>query len=214
MSGTSVVPYQAKKKLDSRPAIDAYNEIIPPIDYSFCRIERISDANDEEPRPSVSPRGKGHKPVQEEGGKSSGRCLKLNNNNITNLECLMQFAEIKFKDWKSLAWIDLSHNELSKLGPELTEFENLQILYLHGNQIMDPAQIDQLVPLKHLRKLTLHGNPVENAKGYRFLVLSKLPQLQSLDFSCVTKADRKTTATWDKMNSWGAKKKKKVEEDE
>jgi len=45
-------------------------------------------------------------------------------------------------------------------------------------------------------------------------VLSKLPQLQSLDFSCITKADKKTSNTWDKMNSFGTKKKKKVEEDE
>lgn len=38
----SVVPYQPKKKSDTRSAIDAYNEIIPPMDYSFCRIENIA----------------------------------------------------------------------------------------------------------------------------------------------------------------------------
>ena len=36
----SVVPYQAKKK-STRPAVDAYNIIQPPEDYSFCRIEKI-----------------------------------------------------------------------------------------------------------------------------------------------------------------------------
>jgi len=51
-------------------------------------------------------------------------------------------------------------------------------------------------------------------QGYRWLVLAKLPQLHSLDFSIVTKADRMTTGTWDKMNSWGIKKKKKIEEDD
>lgn len=52
---------------------------------------------------------------------------------------------------------------------ELTEFTGLQILYLHGNQIQDPAQIDQLVTIKTLRKLTLHGNPVENVKVSLFV---------------------------------------------
>lgn len=214
MSGTSVVPYQAKRKPDMKSAIDAHNEIIPPMDYSFCRIENIADANDEDPRPPISPRGKCKQPAYVEGGKSTGRCLKLNNNSITNLENLIEFAKVKFVNWQDIAWIDLSHNELTKIGPELTEFVNLQILYLHGNQIQDPAQIDQLIPLKSLRKLTLHGNPIENTKGYRWLILNKLPQLQALDFNSVTKAERKTTATWDKMNSWGLKKKKKIEEDE
>ncbi|WAQ99405.1 LRC51-like protein [Mya arenaria] len=215
MSGTSLVPYQPKKKTDTRSAIDAFNEIIPPMDYSFCRIENIKDAEDEEPRPSPSPRGKhGKTPRPEEGSKTKSKCLKMNNNSITNLESLLEFAKVKFTRWEDIAWIDLSHNELTTIGPEFTEFQGLQILYLHGNQIADPGLIDQLVPIRTLRKLTLHGNPMENVKGYRWLVLSKLPQLQSLDFSCITKADRMTTGTWDKMNCWGMKKKKKVEEDE
>ncbi|KAH3843768.1 hypothetical protein DPMN_117299 [Dreissena polymorpha] len=51
-------------------------------------------------------------------------------------------------------------------------------------------------------------------QGYRWFVLSKLPQVMVLDFSSVTKADRMTTGTWTKMNSWGQKKKQKVEDDE
>lgn len=213
MSGTSVVPYQAKKKPTTRPAVDAYNVIIPPEDYSFCRIENILAAKDEEPRKPISPRGKA-KQQPEEGAKSSSKCLKMNNNSITNLECLVDFAKYKFDVWEDIAWIDLSQNELTKLGPELSEFVNLQILYLHGNQISDIAQIDQLTPLTTLRKLTLHGNPIVNVKGYRYLVLSKLPHLQSLDFSSVTKADKMTSFNWKKMNLSGTKKKKRMMDDE
>ncbi|KAL4230659.1 hypothetical protein ACF0H5_011035 [Mactra antiquata] len=216
MSGMSVVKYQPKRKSDTQSAIDAYNEIVPPMDFSFCRIVNIADATEEEPRPPPpSPRKQQQQQHEDDqSSKSSGKCLKLNNNSITNLECLIPFAQEKFADWQCIAWIDFSHNELAKLGPELTEFVNLRILYLHGNQIQDPAQIDQLIPLKNLRKLTLHGNPLERINGYRWLILSKLPQLNSLDFSAATKADRVTTRTWDKMNCWGAKKKKKqVEED-
>ncbi|XP_053398724.1 leucine-rich repeat-containing protein 51-like isoform X2 [Mercenaria mercenaria] len=100
-----------------KPAIDTYNEIIPPLDYSFCGVEQIADMNDEEPRPPISPRGKGKQRVQQEGSKSDGRCLKFNNNSITNLECLIDFAQLKFTDWTEIAWIDLSHNELTKIGP-------------------------------------------------------------------------------------------------
>jgi Leucine-rich repeat (LRR) protein len=46
----------------------------------------------------------------------------------------------------------------------VTEFENLQILYLHGNLIKDLKEIEKLNVMKSLRKLTLHGNPVENIK--------------------------------------------------
>lgn len=46
----------------------------------------------------------------------------------------------------------------------ITEFENLQILYLHGNMIKDMKEIEKLSVMKSLRKLTFHGNPVENSK--------------------------------------------------
>lgn len=81
------------------------------------KITYSVDANDEDPRPPISPRGKGKQPVQSESGRSTGRCLKLNNNSITNLESLIEFAKIKFVNWQDIAWIDLSHNELTKIGP-------------------------------------------------------------------------------------------------
>jgi len=82
----------------------------------------VIDAEEEEPRPSPSPRGKGKHAVQEEGGKCHGRCLKLNNNSITNLESLVGFAQVKFTNWQSLGWLDLSHNELTKIGPVCDQF--------------------------------------------------------------------------------------------
>jgi Leucine-rich repeat (LRR) protein len=65
-------------------------------------------------------------------------------------------------------------------------------LYLHANAIESLSQIDKLASLQNLRNLTLHGNPVEQAKGYRYHVVSKLPQLKHLDFSAITKQDRAT----------------------
>lgn len=45
--------------------------------------------------------------------------------------------------------------------------------------------------LDDLYSLTLHGNPLEERKGYRAKVLTALPQLRSLDFTNVTAAELK-----------------------
>ena len=86
------------------------------------------------------------------------------------------------------------------------------MLYLHGNSIMNLAEIDKLALLPNLITLTLHGNPIDNQKGYRQYVLAKLPSLRTLDFSRVTKADRMDALTWEKM--FGKKKhtRKKTED--
>lgn len=46
----------------------------------------------------------------------------------------------------------------------LLEFPELQILYLHGNQIGDVKEVAKLSGLTKLRKVTLHGNPLEKTK--------------------------------------------------
>ena len=208
-TSTSLVPYSAKQKAPRVSSIDTNNDIVSPLDYSFFRISNIENVKEEEPR--ESPRKV--KVPEPEGNKSSSRCLRLNNNALTELGALMDIVMTKFENPCQLAWIDLSFNELSNIHPVVTEFENLQILYLHGNLIKDLKEIEKLNVMKSLRKLTLHGNPVENIKGYRLAVLTILPHLDNLDFSRVTKADRKTANTWASMNS-GAKHKKKPKEEE
>ena len=75
------------------------------------------------------------------------------------------------------------------------------MLYLHGNNIRRAAEIDKLSELCRLRSLTLHGNPVESLDDYRMCVLSKLPQLMNIDFSAVTKQDRRSVLVWTKGTS-------------
>ncbi len=72
------------------------------------------------------------------------------------------------------------------------------MLYLHGNNIRRAAEIDKLSELRRLRSLTLHGNPVESLDDYRMCVLAKLPQLMNIDFSAVTKQDRRSIEVWSK----------------
>ncbi len=80
------------------------------------------------------------------------------------------------------------------------EYPKLKVLYLHGNSIDEIQEVDKLSCLKHLKTLTLHGNPVEDeANGYRQYVISRLPQLKNFDFSAVTKQDRASAQTWREM---------------
>ena len=68
-------------------------------------------------------------------------------------------------------------------------------------------EIDKLAGLCQLRSLTLHGNPIEDSKDYRNYVINKIPQLEKLDFSKITKADRECSKTMAKL---GMKHKKSL----
>jgi Leucine-rich repeat (LRR) protein len=61
---------------------------------------------------------------------------------------------------------------------------------LHGNQIKNLKDLRNLRALTDLRKLTLHGNPVENVKNYRMTIIAALPKLKQLDFTPITSNDR------------------------
>jgi len=73
------------------------------------------------------------------------------------------------------------------------------MLYFHGNNIDQISEVDKLSELPKLKSLTLHGNPIEIAPGYRHYVLSQVTQLQTFDFGGITKADRATAETWKTM---------------
>ena len=118
---------------------------------------------------------------------------QVNNNCLSDISNLKLVAAELFEDPECIAWIDLSFNELVKVDDVskaiklcalkhcivnrsligcwclqvLLTFPNLQILYLHGNQIGDLKEIEKLARLTELKKLSLHGNPLENEKVNR-----------------------------------------------
>ena len=75
------------------------------------------------------------------------------------------------------------------------------MLYLHGNNIYVLTNVDKLVDLRKLKSLTLHGNPVEISPGYRHYIITRLPQLQTFDFSGITKDERAAADSWTKLNA-------------
>ncbi|KAK2494449.1 hypothetical protein MC885_000083 [Smutsia gigantea] len=167
----------------------------PPLDYSFRSIHMIQELVSEEPRTGLRPLR------HSKSGKSLTQSLWLNNNVLNDLRDFNQVVSQMLEHPENLAWIDLSFNDLTSIDPQiLTTFFNLSVLYLHGNSIQCLGEVNKLAVLPRLRSLTLHGNPIEEEKGYRQYVLCTLPHITTFDFSGVTKADRITAEVWKRLN--------------
>lgn len=61
----------------------------------------------------------------------------------------------------NLMWIDLCHNRLIELSPDLGSLTNLKTLYLHANYISSFGELNKVKGAEQLRTLTIHANPLE-----------------------------------------------------
>ena len=73
------------------------------------------------------------------------------------------------------------------------------MLYFHANNVSKLSEVDKLGSLMNLRSLAIYGNPIESSDGYKQYVISKIPQLKTLDFSTIIKSERVTADVWKKM---------------
>ncbi|KAG8436500.1 hypothetical protein GDO86_007557 [Hymenochirus boettgeri] len=166
----------------------------PPVDFTFKCINSVEDILLKEPRP-------GPRAIKcSEDGKLMSQALNLSYNTLTDIRGFREVVNKLLVEPNKLSWIDLSFNNLSAIDSVLTGYCNLSILNLHGNSIRQFSQVDKLAALPNLKRLTLHGNPIDEEQSYRSYVLSVLPQLKSLDFCAVSKQDRVTANTWRRMN--------------
>jgi len=123
--------------------------------------------------------------------KYVNRALRLSNNNFLSLEGLDMISEkIVANPFENLSWIDLSFNSIEEIHECILRFKNLKTLFLHANKIKKLTEIDKLAKLPNLRSLTLHGNPIEEEKNYRFYVILMIPQLINLNFSGISKQEK------------------------
>jgi len=120
----------------------------------------------------------------------------MNSNSLGSLKSLPTYFSLFSKSPEQIRFIDLSINEIEDISP-LRIFCNLSYLYLHSNNIKSFRSIRPLSAL-NLSNLTLHGNPIEEHKHYRNLVLHLFPNLVKLDFGLVIKQDRENCKTWAK----------------
>jgi len=218
------------------------NRMGPPVDFSFREIRKMKDLSKAEPREgprpyiyvevtspsnevdavSVVTTVKSIMPPEEEEEeedkpvhiKYCSKAIRLCNNQIDSFEGMQRSLQAVLNDPSELEWIDLSFNDLAKIDKALLEYTNVKVLYLHGNGIEDIKEVNKLKSLPKLKTLTLHGNIIDGVKGYRQYVIQALPNLEFLDFSKITKADRSKAEVFKKMKIVGdfKKKKKKVEE--
>lgn len=184
----------SRSSISSTPhAIDSINHAAPPLDYSFRSVAAFSELREEEPRPGL------RSLLKRTNGKYRTNALRLNNNSITNFNDFQITIENLLENPTQLSWLDLAFNYLTSIDKVILQYPEIKVLNLHGNSIEKIAEVDKLSALSHLRSLTLHGNPVEDTKGYRDYIISKIPQLEKLDFSKITKADRECSKTMTKL---------------
>lgn len=117
--------------------------------------------------------------------------VKLNNNLFESWEGFADAIEHVISEKDCLDMLDLSFNKLSTIDDTITRYQTLGGLYLHGNKISSFRELRKLKKLPNLRKLSLHGNPIEEKKGYRNFVIALIPTLKQLDFTPITALDRK-----------------------
>ena len=204
---------KATSKLDNGSLNPSENvHLAPPLDFSFYSIGSFKDIDlgwDYPPREPVK------KVKRSPDGRFESSALKLNNNIVQEWDGFDGLVDHLLKTPSELSWIDISFNYILTIDEVLLQYPKLSILYLHGNAIEKLSGVDKLAKLPNLRNLTLHGNPIEEEPGYRQYVLTKIPQLKTLDFSSVTKADRVMAPKLVARNGYGGpdagKKKNKTD---
>ena len=106
--------------------------------------------------------------------------LNLSYNNISHIEGLDNLICLKR--------LDLSFNEISKIGQSLSNITSLSWLNLKANRISDIEEIGELCYLTELKSLffqdSKNSNPVcQNPQYHVKLISSKIPSLTCLDGS-------------------------------
>lgn len=167
-----------------------------PLDYAYKEVKTVANFLEEPPFAGVA-KGMDRSSLPK-GSELNAVGVRLNNNQLTNLDGLEAFLEAVLDDPSELRWIDLSHNRLTRIDPVLLRYPKLSCVYLHGNRVERLSEVDKLGALEGLTKFTLNGNPVEEARDYRMYVSAALKRLRSLDVIAITPVDRSKVEFWDR----------------
>ena len=127
--------------------------------------------------------------------------VKCNNNSFSDWNGFTEAIDSCLSEPGVMDFVDLSFNQLTTVDEQLARYKDLACVYLHGNKIAKLKDLKFLKALPNLRKLTLHGNPVENVKTYRMTLINALPNLKQLDFTPITSNDRDLAETVGKRKS-------------
>lgn len=129
--------------------------------------------------------------------KEEVKAIKLSNNYISSLTLLLIPSLKKTIDTHKILWLDLSFNHITTIiDAFIAAFPNTTTLYLHANQIAKLSEIKKLSQFQSLKSLSMFGNPVEENKHYRNMVLHTCTHLTQFDNSPVTQSERKRCDIW------------------
>jgi Leucine-rich repeat (LRR) protein len=173
---------------------------IGTLDYSFMNFKSVEEAVEAPPLPSSTAKKVEYSALSDEDAglkfKWGAQALRLCNNELPHLTGLVKVCRTLLVDVTLLSWLDLSCNLLTEVPDIICKFPNLNVIYLHANQLQVLSHVKAIAPLQHLRSVTFHGNPIAEKKQYRHYTLASLPTIKSLDFSGVTKKDREGALVW------------------
>ncbi|KAF9015026.1 L domain-like protein [Cyathus striatus] len=93
---------------------------------------------------------------------------------------------------KRLNTLLLANNRIHSISPSIhLSVPNLATLVLTNNTIIELGDLEPLKELKHLKYLSLIGNPVREKKWYREWLAWRIPGLRVLDFQRIRDKERK-----------------------
>lgn len=125
------------------------------------------------------------------------KAIRLGNNMIKSLKIIVSPSLTSLIDITKLVWIDLSFNQISKIPDNFSEqLPNVTTIYMQANQVSRLSEIKKFSGFKDLKSLTLFGNPIEEHKHYRNMVLHSCSKLAQFDMSPVTSTERKRCEIW------------------
>lgn len=103
------------------------------------------------------------------------KTLDMTHNRLTTISGIDQLEDIR--DLK------LGYNCIGSLSGLRSNAKSLLSLELHNNFIMDLQEVEQLIPLNFLQRLSLSHNPAAKESNYRAYTLYLLPHVSYLDNS-------------------------------
>ena len=130
--------------------------------------------------------GRGRRPPS--GGGFQTLALRANNNLLTSIDALPSVLGRLLWDARSLAILDLSFNQISRIPEAMSELPGLEMLRLHSNCLVTADDVRHLQPLKKLLRLTLMNNPLDATREYRLHVIAHLPTLKMFDNVVITQS--------------------------
>jgi hypothetical protein len=209
-----------------KPRVNTKTGLGCPLDYSYLDIKDLSELEEHEPAAGI-PKPKpvvvdeeAEEPIpapQPTKAPSNLRTtgLRVGYNQLTTVseDAAEHINKVLDDPVENLLMLDMCCNRLSRIPAGLLAFQNLSVLYLHGNNITDIREVKKLAKLKKLSKLTLHGNAVfyeatdsegrkavrlEENDYYRPRIIYYLREtsLKSLDNIPITPKDRENALIW------------------